>query len=37
MSFITDGPHYRGFGRMRQLGDNLDQLTVEILWCVGAV
>jgi hypothetical protein len=37
MGFITDGPHHRGFGRMRQLGDNLDQLTVKILRCVGAV
>jgi hypothetical protein len=37
MGFITDGPHDRGLGRMSQFGDNLDQLTMEILRCVGAV
>ena len=37
MPLITDGPHYRGFGRVRQLGDQLDQLTVEIIRRVGTV
>src|SRR5689334_12900169 len=37
MPFITDGPHYRSFGRVGQLGDQLDQLTVEIIRRVGAV
>jgi hypothetical protein len=36
LGVITDGPHYRGLGRMGQLGENFDQLPVEILLCTGA-